>query len=56
MILDLLGPNLNDLMILCGGKFSLGTAINLVTQIVINILLRFKELKCCMRVDSSIEI
>jgi len=34
MIMDILGPNLYDLMSLCGGKFSLKTALLLTTQIV----------------------
>jgi hypothetical protein len=34
MIMDLLGPNLQDLMTLCGGKFSLKTSILLTIQIV----------------------
>lgn len=35
MLMDLLGPNLQDLLILCGGKFSLKTALLLTIQIVI---------------------
>ena len=34
MIMDLLGPNLQDLMILCGGKFSMKTSLLLAIQIV----------------------
>lgn len=34
MIMDLLGPNLQDLMMLCGGKFSLKTSILLIIQVV----------------------
>ncbi len=34
MIMDLLGPNLQDLMMLCGGKFSMKTALLLIVQIV----------------------
>lgn len=35
MVMELLGPNLNDLMKMCGGKFSLNTTIYLAMQIVI---------------------
>ena len=38
MIMDLLGPNLQDLMVLCGGKFTLKTAILLIIQVVYNFL------------------
>lgn len=34
MITELLGPNLNDLMNMCGGKFSLITTLYLAMQIV----------------------
>ena len=34
MLMDLLGPNLYDLMIICGGKFSLKTSLLLIIQIV----------------------
>jgi hypothetical protein len=34
MIMDLLGPNLQDLLMLCGGKFSVKTSILLTVQIV----------------------
>ena len=56
MIMDLLGPNLADLMTLCGGKFSIKTSILLTIQIVFLVLDRFKELKHCMKWDLSIEI
>lgn len=36
MIMDLLGPNLQDLMMLCGGKFSLKTSLLLIIQIVMH--------------------
>ena len=35
MVMDLLGPNIYDLMIVCGGKFSLKTALLLTIQIVV---------------------
>jgi serine/threonine protein kinase len=33
MVLELLGPNLQDLMTMCGGKFSLKCSLLLVIQI-----------------------
>lgn len=35
MVMELLGPNLQDLLIMCGGKFSLKTTILLGVQIVL---------------------
>lgn len=43
MIMDLLGPNLQDLMMLCGGKFSLKTSLLLTIQIVIFALYSWNE-------------
>lgn len=43
MMMDLLGPNLQDLMMLCGGKFSLGTALMLTIQIVFYLQFRYKK-------------
>ena len=34
MLMDLLGPNLYDLMSICGGKFTLKTSLLLIIQIV----------------------
>ena len=56
MIMDLLGPNLADLMSICGGKFSLKTSILLTIQIVLFSLFRFKEFKHYIKWDISIEI
>lgn len=36
--MELLGPNLNDLMKMCGGRFSLSTTLILAMQMVFNIL------------------
>jgi casein kinase 1/casein kinase I family protein HRR25 len=43
MIMDLLGPNLQDLMVLCGGRFSLKTSLLLIIQIVSQFLLSSKK-------------
>jgi hypothetical protein len=34
LVMELLGPNLSDLMKMCGGKFTLNTTIYLAMQIV----------------------
>lgn len=34
LVMELLGPNLNDLMKICGGKFTINTTIYLAMQIV----------------------
>lgn len=43
MMMDLLGPNLQDMMMLCGGKFSMGTALMLAIQIVVLMSFRSKR-------------
>lgn len=56
MVMDLLGPNLQDLMVLCGGKFSLKTSLLLTIQIVNIEISRFKGFKYYMSLDLSIVI
>lgn len=56
MLMDLLGPNLYDLMSICGGKFSLQTSLLLVIQIVFFRLFRLREYKFFMTWDIFIEI
>ena len=34
MVMELLGPNIQDLLTLCGGKFSLKTSLLLAIQIL----------------------
>lgn len=47
MIMDLLGPNLQDLMMLCGGRFSLKTALLLAIQIVPRAPLSSRRRRSC---------
>ena len=56
MLMDLLGPNLYDLMTICGGKFSLKTSLLLIIQIVSKYLSRSKGFRYFMSWDSSIVI
>lgn len=56
MVMELLGPNLNDLMKMCGGKFSLSTTVVLGLQIVQSLIFRFKELNFCIRLGLFAEI
>jgi hypothetical protein len=56
MITDLLGPNLHDLMIVCGGKFSIKTSLLLTIQIVPSILGRSKGYRRFTRWATSIAI
>ena len=56
MIMDLLGPNLADLMVVCGGKFSIRTAILLTIQIVLIFLCRLRGYRHCIRLAICIEI
>ena len=56
MIMDLLGPNLADLMVVCGGKFSIRTAILLTIQIVVIFLCRLRGYRHCIRLVICIEI
>jgi len=48
MLMDLLGPNLYDLMTICGGKFSLKTSLLLIIQIVSKYLSRSKGFRYFM--------
>jgi hypothetical protein len=54
--MELLGPNLSDLMKICGGKFSLSTTILLAMQIVFLCLFSLKEFSICMIKVTFIEI
>lgn len=56
MIMELLGPNLSDLMRMCGGRFTLGTTVVLAMQIVIHKIFSFKDSNMFIPKDMSIEI
>lgn len=51
LVMDLLGPNLQELMKLCGGKFSLDTSIVLAIQMVKSVSHSSKEFSFCMVKD-----
>ena len=44
VVMDLLGPSLEDLFCMCGGRFTLKTVLMLADQMVNEILLSYIEL------------
>lgn len=56
LVMELLGPNLNDLMKMCGGKFSLSTTVVLGLQIVNKLLFRSKEFSIYIQLELFVEI
>ena len=54
VVMDLLGPSLEDLLIYCGGKFSLKTVLILADQMVIfNLSQNCALLFICFRLETS---